>query len=129
MHTLLYKMLSCIVTFSLSHFEKNEFRCFQQNFAQRFQQSRALPKIASFVFSISRTLTNSAYQSRREIQLLQFWVFNISFEPKFGNPSFDTPEICNLFVTSKIEFSNPPILYFSNLKCCIKAKEPYKTPF
>ena len=24
---------------------------------------------------------------------------------------------------------NSPILQFSNLKCCIKAKEPYKTPF
>ena len=35
----------------------------------------------------------------------------------------------NLFVTSKIEFSNPPILQFSNFKCSIKAKEPYKTPF
>ena len=34
-----------------------------------------------------------------------------------------------LFVTSKIEFSNPPIFQFSNLKCCIKAKEPYKNPF
>ena len=33
--------------------------------------------------------------------------------------------ISNLFVTSKIEFSNPVILQFSNLKCCIKAKEPY----
>ena len=35
----------------------------------------------------------------------------------------------NLFVTSKIEFSNCPIVQFSNLKCCIKAKEPFKTPF
>ena len=34
-----------------------------------------------------------------------------------------------LFVTSKIEFSNSPIVQFSNLKCCIKAKEPFKTPF
>ena len=34
-----------------------------------------------------------------------------------------------LFVTSKIEFSNSPIVQFSNLKCCIKAKEPYKTTF
>ena len=35
----------------------------------------------------------------------------------------------NLFVTSKNEFSNSPILQFTNLKCCIKAKEPFKTPF
>ena len=30
----------------------------------------------------------------------------------------------NLFVTSKIEYSNSP-----NLKCSIKAKEPFKPPF
>ena len=35
----------------------------------------------------------------------------------------------NLFVTSKIEFSISPILQFSNLKCQIKAKEPFKTIF
>ena len=35
-----------------------------------------------------------AYHNRPEIQLLQFRVFNISFEPEFGNSSFDTPEIC-----------------------------------
>ena len=33
------------------------------------------------------------------------------------------------FMTSKIEFSISPILQISNLKCCIKAKEPFKTPF
>ena len=25
--------------------------------------------------------------------------------------------------------TNSPILHFTNLKCCIKAKEPFKTPF
>ena len=35
----------------------------------------------------------------------------------------------NLFVTSKNEFSNTPILHFTSLKCCIKAKEPLKSPF
>ena len=30
-----------------------------------------------------------------------------------------------MFVTSKIEFSNSPIVQFSNFKCCIKAKEPF----
>ena len=32
----------------------------------------------------------------------------------------------NLFVTSK---TKPRIHQFTNLKCCIKAKEPFKTPF
>ena len=35
----------------------------------------------------------------------------------------------NMFVTSKIEFSISPILQFLNLKCCIKAKEPFQTPY
>ena len=35
-------------------------------------------------------------------------VFFVDFDFSFNN----------LFVTSKIEFSNPPILQFSNLKCC-----------
>ena len=32
----------------------------------------------------------------------------------------------NLFLTSK---KKPRIYQFTNLKWCIKAKEPYKTPF
>ena len=35
-----------------------------------------------------------------------------------------TPKMNNLFVTSKTEFSTSRIL-----KCCIKAKEPFKPPF
>ena len=43
--------------------------------------------------------------------------------------NFQSQLFINLFVTSKIEFSNAPILQFSNLKCCSKAKQPYKPPF
>ena len=35
----------------------------------------------------------------------------------------------NMFVTSKNETTNAPILQFTNLKCCIKAREPFETPF
>jgi hypothetical protein len=35
----------------------------------------------------------------------------------------------NLFVTSKNEITNFPIHQFTNLKCCIKAREPFETPF
>ena len=34
-----------------------------------------------------------AIRGRPAIQLLQFRVFNISFEPEFENLSFDTPEL------------------------------------
>ena len=34
----------------------------------------------------------------------------------------------NLFVTSKNENTNSPIHQFTNLKCCIKAREPIKSP-
>ena len=37
--------------------------------------------------------------------------------------------IINLFVTSKNEITNSSIHQFTNLKCCIKAREPFKTPF
>ena len=48
------------------------------------------------------------------------------FHKFFEHFSLSTKKIqtTNLFLTSKIEFSNPPILQFSNLKCCLKAKEP-----
>ena len=36
---------------------------------------------------------------------------------------------CNLFVTSKNEITNSPIHQLTNLKCCIKARESFKTPF
>ena len=37
--------------------------------------------------------------------------------------------ISNMFVTSKNETTNSPIHQFTNAKYCIKAREPYKTPF
>ena len=35
----------------------------------------------------------------------------------------------NLFVTSNNETTNSPVHQFMNLKCCTKAREPFKIPF
>ena len=40
----------------------------------------------------------------------------------------DWLRLYNLFVTSKNETTNFPIHQFSNLMCCIKAREPFKPP-
>ena len=55
--------------------------------------------------------------------------FLAKIRPQISVYNFEFSLISNLFVTSKIEFSNPPIPQFSNLKCCLKSKEPYITPF
>ena len=38
-------------------------------------------------------------------------------------------QVSNLFVTSKNEIFKSPIVQFTNLKCCMKGKEPFKTLF
>ena len=56
---------------------------------------------------------------------------------KFGKgmdffcPNFTHCNLCtiNLFVKSKNETTNSPIHQFANLKCCIKARDSFKTPF
>ena len=46
--------------------------------------------------------------------VIYYWFFKVIF---------------NLFVTSKNETTNSPNHQFMNLKCCIQAREPFKTPF
>ena len=47
-------------------------------------------------------------------------------EPNFSRKM--VLKLNNLFVTSKDETTNSPIHQFTNLKCCIKARESFK-PF
>ena len=85
-------------------------------------------------FYITNRLLGSVFKSFHLLDWIKFWssldIFKLFwFTNKLHvlqtNNVFVT---CNLFVTSKIKFSNSPILQFSNLKYCIKAKEPFKTP-
>ena len=59
---------------------------------------------------------------------------HILFEKKLIIKTCDFQPFCflnksNRFVTSKNENTNSPTHKFTNLKCCIKAREPFKTPF
>ena len=47
---------------------------------------------------------------------------------RFRRGCFECPSF-NLFVTSKNETANSPSHQFTNLKCCKKAREPFKTLF
>ena len=53
---------------------------------------------------LGRKFIDSGFVKTFDKQVMQFWI-----------------KINNLFVTSKTKFTN--------LKCCIKAREPFKTPF
>ena len=55
-----------------------------------------------------------------------FFLLGLGFQLR-SNCTKQMP-IYNLFVTSKNEITNSPILQFTNLKCCIKSREPFKTP-
>ena len=52
-----------------------------------------------------------------------------SMQSSSTKQSYTSYKVNNLFVTSKNETTNSPIHQFTNLKCCIKTREPFKTPF
>ena len=87
-------------------------------------QMSSVPNTSSLIF-----LDNSIILPNDQPDILQQALAEVALPSSVSVTSSPTIIPTNLFVTSKIEFSNHPILQFLNLKCCIKVKEPYKTPF
>ena len=87
-------------------------------------QMSSVPNTSSLIF-----LDNSIILPNDQPDILQQALAEVALPSSVSVTSSPAIIPTNLFVTSKIEFSNSPIFQFSNLKCCIKAKEHFKTPF
>ena len=88
-------------------------------------QMSSVPNTSSLIF-----LDNSIILPNDQPDILQQALAEVALPSSVVSVT-SSPAIIptNLFVTSKIEFSNSSIFQFVNLKCCIKAKEHFKTPF
>ena len=87
-------------------------------------QMSSVPNTSSLIF-----LDNSIILPNDQPDILQQALAEVALPSSVSVTSSPAIIPTNLFVTSKIEFSNSPIFQFSNLKCCIKAKGHFKTPF
>jgi hypothetical protein len=81
-----------------------------------YQPPKCIRKSSDSLLAVTRQPEShqTARWCKPEIQLLSFWIFNISFEPEFGNPNFEISEKHHVF-NFQLSFSQQLLILFFGL--------------